>query len=149
MRIGRSCEVQEDLVQLFPQSNELQTLMSDYLIVTVNFCRRIIAFAKRRLISQIASTFSIAFDKEFNEFEAKLGHLAKLMNQRAKILATQVALESSKRLVTTTKLLALGSLTARRRDYEQRRAKLLKRLCPLQDWFNQRQRHERKRGPVR
>ncbi|KAM7201216.1 hypothetical protein V8F20_004962 [Naviculisporaceae sp. PSN 640] len=148
MRIGRSCEVQEELVQLFPQSDELQTLMSEYLAVTVGFCQRIVSFAKRRLISQIASTFSITFDKESKEFEAQLGHLAKLMNERVKILATQVTLDSSKKLVTATKLLALGSAAARRRDYEQRRAKLLKRLCPIQDRFDQRQRHERKRGPV-
>ncbi|KAK4208281.1 hypothetical protein QBC37DRAFT_392148 [Rhypophila decipiens] len=44
MQIGRSCEVQEELVQLFPQSTELQTLMSEYLVVTVNFCQRIVTF---------------------------------------------------------------------------------------------------------
>ncbi|KAM7188362.1 hypothetical protein V8F33_010702 [Rhypophila sp. PSN 637] len=127
MQIGRSCEVQEELFQLFPQSTELQTLMSEYLVVTVNFCQRIVAFAKRPFISQITSN---------------------IQHYRAKVLTTQATLESSKTLTTTSKLLAIGSLTARKRDYENRRAKLLKRLCPFQDRFDRRQRHERKKGPV-
>ncbi|KAM7219820.1 hypothetical protein V8F06_004854 [Rhypophila decipiens] len=149
MNIGRSCEVQEELVQLFPQSTELQTLMSEYLVVTVNFCQRIVAFSKRPLISKVTSTFTITFDKEFKEFETQLGYLAKLMNQRAKVLTAQATLESSKTLTTASKLLAIGSLTARKRDYEKRRANLLKRLCPFQERFDRRQRHERKRGDVK
>ena len=148
MRIGRSSEVQEELVQLFPQCAELQQLMCYYLIATITFCQGIIAFAKRPLISQLTSTFSITFDKEFNEFEHQLAHLAKLMNQKVRVLTTQIAFSSSSTIAKTSKLLAIGSLAARERDYDNRRAKLLNCLCPLQDRLDRRQRHERKKGPV-
>lgn len=148
MRIGRSSEVQEELVQLFPQCIELQSLMCEYLVATINFCQRIVAFAKRPLISQITSTFSITFDKEFIEFEHQLGNLARLMNQKVSVLTTQIALNSSRTIAKTSKLLSLGTSAARERDLENRRTELLKVLCPFQDRFDRRHRHERKRGLV-
>lgn len=64
------------------------------------------------------------------------------------MLTTKMALDSGRTIAKASRLLSLGSLAARERDLENRRAKLLKSLCPFQDRFDRRQRHERKKGPV-
>lgn len=90
----------------------------------------------------MTSTFRITFDEEFSEFEHQLAHLAKLMIDRVGALTMQMTLDSSRTITNTSKLHALG------REFESKRAELLKDLCPFHDRFDQRQRHEQKKEAV-
>jgi len=150
MRIGTSTAINHDLVDLFPSGSvperharELRDFMAEYLIHVVKFCTSVVKHTQKSFLSQLASSFTVSFDKEFASFEKDLGHWTDRINAKVRLLTTKAVLDSQNamgKLVTATEF--------RKHLNQERRIQLRKRLSPQQDEFESKWRRERKKGDV-
>jgi ankyrin repeat protein len=143
MKIGISAKINKEFVTLFPQSQELQDYMAEYLILMVNFCMSIVTFTRRSLMSQMASSFVLSFEKAFSNFEKDLGYWANAINEKTRLLTAKSQLESQSaigKLLTTAEL--------HRYIHKERCIQLLSRLSPQQEEFDCAWRRQRRKGSV-
>jgi hypothetical protein len=58
MEIGRSTPRYQTLALLYPRSNALQSHLSEYYIVVVHLCHKLLKFTQKSTFCQIVSTLS-------------------------------------------------------------------------------------------
>ncbi|KAF2495910.1 hypothetical protein BU16DRAFT_360496 [Lophium mytilinum] len=69
MAIGRSAPRYQDMALLYPRSKRLQTQLSEYFIVVVGLCHRLLKFTQKSAIRQIVSSLS---DSDLKTFQSEL-----------------------------------------------------------------------------
>lgn len=143
MRLGRSSSIKQDLVFLFPNCQQLQQFLCEYLIVIVNFCRGIVLYTRKAFFAQLV----VSFSKEFQTFEADLATWSSIIQDRANYLTTRTQLRSERGIVATNYTLSLftGS-QARKREIDERLFRLQTYISPHQQEFDVIWRRERKKG---
>lgn len=72
LRISRSTQLHQDFEILFPSNGKLQDLASNYLAVVVDISIKIIHYAKKSTLSQLASSVLSTFDSTFAPYESQL-----------------------------------------------------------------------------
>jgi len=147
MRIGKSSVIQQDVVTLFPNCQELQEFMCEYLILVVNFCKEVVSFATKSFLSQLKSSLGASFDPECKTFETAISVWSGLIDQKVQFLTAESQI-FSKNAITKTNM-ALGLLTssaAKTRAFEERRIQFLHQLSPHQGQFDANWRRQRKKG---
>lgn len=72
MTIGRSCPRYRYFAALFPWSQSLQDATCKYFTTFVCMCKQIILFLRKPFLAQVLSTFTKAFDTEFDSFRDEL-----------------------------------------------------------------------------
>ena len=143
MRIGRSSSIKRDLVLLFPNNQQLQQLMCEYLVVVVDFCKGVVLFTKKPFFAQLAASFT----KEFDAFGSDLARLSSDIQERVDYLSTksQVVTEGLTTTISQKLSLFTGS-QPRKHELDEKLFRLRTRISPHQDEFDLIWRRERKKG---
>jgi hypothetical protein len=110
MKVGRSAPRHERIAFLYPRSRELQSHLSEYFIVVVGFCHRILNITKNSTISQLGSTLS---DADLKSFQLRLEDWANLIeeesNLQSAIIIKEEARENSKFRALSSKFVVSAS----------------------------------------
>jgi hypothetical protein len=83
MEVGRSSPRYQEMALLYPRSQDLQSYISEYFIVAVHLCQRIISFSVKSTMSRIVSALS---DPELKAFRSELNLWAKSIKDEANLL---------------------------------------------------------------
>ena len=154
LKVGRSAAITRDLVEVFPNSNGLQDLMCEYLIVLVSFCKDVVQVLKKPTILQLSSPFVAFFDKEASKFETDLTQLSTAMDRMVAALVSQSQVESANTISRMSRTLSQWST----RSEAKKQQDLARRSVHVQDRLSspseQRQRiaawrRQRKKGDAR
>lgn len=105
MKLGTSWELHNDFAQIFPQSEALQTLLCEYLIVLMRLCRKAVLFSNKSLAGQLWSSLGASFDSEFKPLQEEMDKLGSVIQYKTQQLAMASVVDADK---------------FRRRDYKQR-----------------------------
>ena len=148
LKVGKSSTVARELVQVFPESKELQDLMCEYLIVLVAFCTNINRTLQRSTIAQLTSPFIAFFDKEATKFETELAHWETAIDRRVTVILSRRQTESSNAIFQIGQTLPhwVPSQAKRQNDLALRSSRLLHKLCPRQLERIAAWRRQRKKG---
>ena len=86
MDVGRSAPRYQALGLLYPRSKLLQSQISEYFIVVVHLCNRIMKFARKSAFSKLGSTVN---DSDVKELQAELNIWAKSIKEEVDLLLAQ------------------------------------------------------------
>ena len=83
MTAGRMAPHYEMMAELYPQSKDLQSHLSEYFLVVVRLCHEVLKFTQKRTITQIASTLS---DSILQNFRSELDIWANTIKEDVRLL---------------------------------------------------------------
>ncbi|KAI4917436.1 hypothetical protein J4E85_009955 [Alternaria conjuncta] len=86
MDVGRSAPRYQALGLLYPRSKLLQSQISEYFIVVVHLCNRIMKFTRKSTFSKLGSTVN---DSDVRELQAELNSWAKSIKEEVDLLMAQ------------------------------------------------------------
>ena len=155
MVAGRSAPRHQSIAVLYPRSKHLQSHLSEYYIVVVSLCHKLLKFTQRSTVSQLAVAFG---SLDINTYQAELEQWANAIkeemsvlmaekiegeareNWRFRALTTKVSASTSQSQMLNMNRLVLEALS--KHDFEQtwkqtRKAgntTLLNRNITYQDW---------------
>ena len=146
MRLGRVASITTDLTALFPRDSELQCLMCEYLTTITTFCKKIVVFAQKSLISQLSSLYTISYEVDFKTFELDLQQWSVLVEKRISVLTSQAQLQTGAIVRASQKLVVMTSEKKKNEFLCKRKDQVLDTLCPDQASFDLTWRRQRKKG---
>ncbi|KAF2179739.1 hypothetical protein K469DRAFT_741530 [Zopfia rhizophila CBS 207.26] len=83
MTVGRSAPRYQIMALLYPRSKILQSHLSEYFIVVVRLCHKLLKFTQKSTFGQAASTLS---DSDMKTFQSELGHWANSIKEEMSLL---------------------------------------------------------------
>ena len=147
MKLATSWYINQDFVQHFPASTELQLFLAEYLIRIVRLCQKVLVFSKKSPAMLLAASLFSSFDAEFLPLQQELDQWGLLIEKRFSSLVAKSTLDAqvagAKLGRSLTRLVSNKSRHHMRMEKQQR---LLDRLSPDQDCFESIWRRERKKG---
>ena len=147
MKLGRSSTANGDLAALFPPDRDLQIILCEYLITTVNFCTKTVSFTQKSALAQLTSSFTQSYDSYLKTFEAELQNWSGLIDRRVIVLLGQSQLKTASAIIKASQGIGfLSSKSKREEAIQTRKGKILQLLCPLQPVFELEWRRQRKKG---
>ncbi|KAK1749810.1 hypothetical protein QBC47DRAFT_465375 [Echria macrotheca] len=134
LKIGKASTVTKDLVELFPDSKELQDLMCEYLITLVNFCAKVVKELEKPTVLQLTCPFIAFFDKEASQFETDLAQWGIAIDKRVVVLLTRRQADSADTIAKIGRTLAqwVPSVEKKQQYLILRSSRLQEKLCSRQ-----------------
>lgn len=149
-RIGKSTDIHQDFTALFPQSEKLQDLAYDYLTVVVNISTRIVHYAQKSTLAQVASSLQSSFESTFTPLELQLKDIGEQIHMRTNSLAMEKNEKNhalTHRFVSAVqKVTTAAAIEARARALEAGKHRVLSALCTNQGEFDMIWRQHRSKG---
>ncbi|KAB5522074.1 hypothetical protein GE09DRAFT_500314 [Coniochaeta sp. 2T2.1] len=133
LKVGKSSSITKDLVQVYPESKDLQHLMCEYLITLVAFCQKIVAVLDKPTMLQLASPFIGFFDKEAGKFEADLNQWATAIDRKATVLLSQRQLDAPESVTRISRTLAKWAPVEAKKRQAKKQQDLVLRSNRVQD----------------
>ena len=104
MAVGRSAPRYQSMAMLYPRSSQLQDYLFEYYIVVVGLCHRILKFAQKTTVGQLAGSLA---NPNLNQYQSQLEQWAAAIKEEVSILSAKTieeeARESSRFRALTTK----------------------------------------------
>ncbi|KAH6664799.1 hypothetical protein F5X68DRAFT_143782 [Plectosphaerella plurivora] len=150
MTLGQTSMNHEKLAALFPQSNELQSAVCEYLICVVQLCRTIADFMAKSPLSQLVSPLvsSRSFDKDVGDLKSQLDIWSACINRQITTLAVDTALTTGRDVRWLRQVFDSKTKADKLSLYEEKRSKLLQLLSPRHAELQSNWRRERRKGSV-
>lgn len=148
LRVAKSTSITQDIIQVFPTSQDLQDLMCEYLITLVQFCGKITKVAGRPPILQLASPFLGFFDKEASQFEKELTQWSNCIDRKAVVLLSQRHVDAADTITKIGRALAqwVPSDKKKHDSLILRSRRLQDQLCSQQSERAKAWRRQRRKG---
>ena len=146
VRVGRIASIHGDLVRLYPYDDSLRDMVFEYLIIIVDLCRQFVEFTQENSVSRYLRAFDM--DKHLQDSEDKLVVWAKLINDQAQYLHSQLSVKLDEKLTLVQKSQEIWNLEGKKARDEARCLELLKYLSPNQNDIDRAWTRERQRGTV-
>ena len=150
MTLGQTSMNHEKLAALFPQSNELQGAVCEYLICVVQLCRTIADFMAKSPFSQLVSPLvsSRSFDKDVGDLKSQLDIWSACINRQVTTLTVDTALTTGRDVRWLRQFFDSKTKADKLSLYEEKRSKLLQLLSPRHAELQSNWRRERRKGSV-
>jgi len=150
MRLGTSWSLHKDFALLFPQCDELQHFLYEYLISLVQLCTKMVLFGKKSIAKQWASSILTSFDAEFSPLRTEIEQWGKLIEQKANEQAARFMKDSESAAVARNRsLVQLISKESKNQRIASRKQQFLQHLSPDQGDFETLWRRQRRKGTCR
>ncbi|KAF1958658.1 hypothetical protein CC80DRAFT_558094, partial [Byssothecium circinans] len=124
MEVGRSSPLHEKMALLYPQSERLQSYLSDYFIVVVSLCHHILTFAQKSAMAKLSVAFSDSYLKKFQS-ELNTWSIA-IKNETHALMAERMEVEAQK-----SSLLRLNRASLSKQKVHQKALDLRYRILDL------------------
>lgn len=147
MEIGRTAPINQEIGCLVPDSPELQSLVTEYMIRVVSICKEMIKLSNKSSFAQLTTSIA-GFDATFGSLSDEAKTLGHVIDKQVALLSAKTSLSEARENRTSRALIRGISSEARRQAREVKLVRFFKNLCAHQQEFDDARANIRQKGTV-